>query len=157
MTIILIGIWGSLIYKVVSNSKSVTENDPSISVETKSPNRITEKDLVDSFNIIVGTRDPFLDRAIISRPKFEKSSEHPLRKRGSIQNKISNKNWPSVIYVGYVKRDGQSPTALIRVNEKLYRKKIKDTFDGLKLLKTNSDSIFVELIGGGKKYFVKKD
>lgn len=154
----MVVVWGSIVYKIVPKEIPVTGDEGSSIRNTfNTTGKAKKQGLLDTFDIVVGTRDPFLDKSIIYEPKFAKSSENSFTTAGRNLNKHSKKNWPSILYIGYVHSEGKSPTALIRVNEKLYRKKVKDTFDGLTLLQTNTDSILVGFIGGRKKYFAKKD
>lgn len=158
LIIVLVVVWGSIVYKFVPKEIPITGYERSSIINNlKTTGTGEKKGLLDTFDIVVGSRDPFLDKAIIYEPTFAKLSENTFTNTGRNQNKNSKKNWPSILYIGYVQSDGKSSTALIRVNEKLYRKKVKDTFDGLTLLQKNKDSILVELEGGYKKYFVKKD
>lgn len=150
LMILLIIIWGLVIYKYFGSHKAPkTNHDDVASIKYQGLGYNIEKD---TFELKFGDRNPF---GILNAVK-----KNSVVKKARIKPKthfVAKKNvaWPNIIYYGYVK-GGQSttPLILIKIGDKLYRKRERETVNDLILEKTFDDSLKVSL--NGEKKIIKK-
>ncbi|NMH85966.1 hypothetical protein [Flavivirga algicola] len=139
----LIVIWGAVIYKYFGKSNTVE-----VGVE----NKVSSTNYQPKYNI---TKDTFLLEIINKTPfkasKNLKKKATVVKKAKTIVKKIPKKHvkktnvtWPDISYHGFVKGDKKSTRlVLLKINKKLYRKREKETVDGLTLIKAYNDSLWV--------------
>lgn len=137
--VLLLFIWGSVLYKYFgkssvivlpfSNGSNVTNNSASHTI------------LRDSFVLILNDKDPF--RISPRRNAPVQIKELP---RLDLKKKIVSQliDWPKISYYGFVKGEQKSTKlVLIKINNKLSRKRENEKFEDVTIVKAFSDSIIV--------------
>lgn len=135
LIILLLLIWGNVIYKYFGNAnKSVSI--PVISKTEIKPN-LNYNIERDTFKLVLNNRDPFK----ASKPlKNTKRAIAPTVKKTPI--KKTNITWPKIAYFGFVKgKQNSTKLALIKINNKLYRKREREKTASITIKKVYSDSI----------------
>lgn len=156
LIIVLIIILGSIINKIIPR-KTPHIIDSNYQIGESFPNTLEESKSSDTFSIKIAARDPFLDKTTSNYSSAKKISSQSSKASKKRNGPVSKKTWPSLIYLGYVESKGNSKTALLRLNNRLLRKKTKDTFKGVTLLKIYKDSILVDFMGRDEKYFFREE
>lgn len=141
LIVLLIIIWGSLFYKYFGGEKhSERRLEVANSMLDYNYNYTIAKD---TFQLKLTGRDPF---GISSKIKREPKAKAPITKPVKKTKPIVKKNivWPTITYHGFVK--GQHKTTrliLVKINNKLYRKREQETVDEITLTKAYNDSLIV--------------
>ena len=139
-------LWGSVIYKSLNNYFFA---DKSLSAASKNYTanqfKIIEKD---TFRLENLTRDPFLNKSsVIKKNKpIGKSNVAPKKatEKKSIPVTAATATFPSVSYYGYIKsKEKKDELIIIKINNKLQKVRINETFEGLKIKKIFKDSIYI--------------
>lgn len=139
--VLLVGIWGTVFYKIFSNPSSDFDLvPPKDEFVFKVDSDFVEKP---KFDLRINYPDPFLKDA----PK-EKTEELGFQTTGETKKKQQNKSvvkkvkkviWPNIDYLGYV--DNQ---ANLRVNNRSYLLSEGDSIVGVHLVSINKDSVQVK-------------
>ena len=142
LIVLLVIIWGSVFYKYFGDKKSLEKNQYAINLE---PNYNKDYGIAkDTFLLKLIDRDPFG----VSRVKRVNISK-PLTKKATKKVKLTLKKsmvWPAISYHGFVKSE-HSATRLIllKIDNKVYRKREKEIVSGVTLVKVYNDSLIVSL------------
>ena len=136
LIVLLIVIWGGIIYKYFGKSKVVAQKRPFINANTP-VNHVISKD---TFTLKLNNRDPF-KTSKIKRAVSNTTSSKKKSKKTSVSKVVV---WPKIQYFGFVKSEAnKTKLALVKVNGKLYKKREKDKIEALTILRAYSDSIIV--------------
>ena len=141
LIVLLILIWGGVFYKYFGSKK---QSDGSLKVANLTQNY--KHDYVirkDTFQLKLIDRDPF---GISGKIKRTRKTKTPITKPKKKLKPIVKKNpvWPTITYHGFVK--GQHKTTrliLVKINNKLYRKREREMVDDIILTKAYNDSLIV--------------
>lgn len=145
LLIAVLGLWGTVIYKYVSQYffKSeiiVAKNEKYQSVSSKP----IEKD---TFQLAQISRDPFLNRSYGEKKIYSGKYNKRVVKKSLIIEKPKNvvtASFPRVQYYGYIKsKDTSKELLLVSVDGKLLKLKINEDKAGFKIIKFTNDSINV--------------
>tara|TARA_R110002033_G_scaffold66981_3_gene117991 strand:- start:35003 stop:35500 length:498 start_codon:yes stop_codon:yes gene_type:complete len=102
----------------------------------------------DTFALNDFDRDPFLDIKKTNKPvKIKAVNSAPVGKKTKFQPNAttSTKLWPKIEYMGYMKKtDSQDKLALIRINNKLFRAREKETVEELYIKQVFKDSVILK-------------
>ncbi|WP_346882334.1 hypothetical protein [uncultured Algibacter sp.] len=143
LILFLVVIWGSLIYKYFGNSTSLDQGvySENIGVNITKDYGIAK----DTFKLKLATRDPFG----VSRPYTIKTNTKPsIKKQASAKKPVINKPlaWPTITYHGFVKANNSvTPLILLKINNRVYKKREKDIVNDITLVKSYNDSLIVSL------------
>ena len=141
LTIFLIIIWGSVIYKYFGGNKASVKN-----VETISSAANYKQDYImakDTFSLKLIDRDPF---GVSGRVVKRVESTKPVSSTKSIVKPAVKKSivWPTIIYHGFVKgASNDTRMILLKIDNRLYRKREKETVNDITLVKAYNDSLTV--------------
>lgn len=149
LSILLIVIWGGIIYKYFFK-KSIVENDDL--VESNITGNFIPTDKVrDTLVLEFSGRDPFLDAKPIKKTVVPKTTSPKIYKKPE-----ANIIWPQIQYYGFVKsNNSKNELVVIKIDGKLYKARNKENIDELKILRTYSDSVEMEL-HRNKRFFYRK-
>lgn len=140
LTIFLIIIWSSVIYKYFGGKKASVKNVESISAANYKQDYIMAKD---TFSLKLIDRDPFgVSGRVIKRVESTK----PINSPKSIVKPAVKKSivWPTIIYHGFVKGESNDTRMiLLKIDNRLYRKREKETVNDITLVKAYNDSLTV--------------
>lgn len=138
--ILLIVIWGSVIFKYFGRSKGVVNtNIEIVSNLNYGQNYATVKD---TFNLEIKNNDPFKVSKHITKPPLKTESSKPAPKVNVI--KPVTVNWPNITYHGFVKGDNNTTRLiLLKVDNKLYKKREKEMIADLTIITAHSDSLII--------------
>ncbi len=144
-------VWGLIAYRVVKYvGPGNTEIDPLPVTEVKFEH---EKFEGDTFSILANYVDPFL--------RIEKQyqiSLDDLTNRDTVRSasmKISYQKLPVLLYKGCIRNKKTGKViAIITVNKTTKNLASEDTFEGLKIIQINSDSVKIRY--GNKNYWLHK-
>lgn len=157
LLLLVFGLWGTVIYKYVSQyfTKSDINNsnrDELISTDLK----LKEKD---TFQISPLNRDPFLNKTFtppVIRPIVFRQHKLQVEPKKTVQPTIAIP-FPIISYLGYIKsKEKQYEIALLKVNGKFLKLKINETKDNLKLVSISKDSIKIKFDKQEKSFSLKK-
>jgi hypothetical protein len=139
LLVLLIVIWGGVIYKHFGRSIVVKGTPENISGQLLD---ITKKNFVkDTFQLHLTNKNPFKTAKPSSHTK-PKAITKPLIK---VKPKARTKpKWPNMTYHGFVKGNkNNTRLVLLKIDNKLYRKREKETIKGITLIKVYNDSLKV--------------
>ncbi len=148
LIVLLLIIWGSVFYKYFGNKKSSLKNVEALDFTSNyKQNYMVAKD---TFTLELIERDPFGASVSIQKINQPKKS---VRKPKSVTKPAVKKNivWPTITYHGFVK--GESNTTrliLLKINNRLYRKREKEIVNDITLVKAYNDSLIVSLNNNNK-------
>lgn len=148
----VLGIWGSVIYKLARNyffpAGDVIEQPPSFKsggIAIKAKDTFELKDL---------PYDPFKGRAEASKPEVSRAL---ATVRKPLPAKIP-KLWPKVRYFGFIKSNaskGKSELVLVEIAGVLRKMRRGESHEEITLKKVYSDS--VEIVRGKERKMIKKE
>ena len=136
-------IWGGVFYKYFGGSKSSKKNIEAI--DSISNYEQVYNIAKDTFQLELMERDPF---GISDGIKKKIPTEKPVNKPKVIVKPVVNKSmvWPTITYHGFVKGESKTtPLVLLKIDNRLYRKRERETVDNIILVKAYSDSLIVSL------------
>lgn len=150
LIIVVVAIWGGLIYKYVSPFFS--NNESLINTPKESfVNKETHIQSKDTFELAILTHDPFLAKTYYKTKSSQTTAKNTTKKKAKKKKLV----WPKISYLGFVKaQTNKSKLGLIRINKKLYKVRSKDNVANMSVFKVTNDSIGLQL-GVEKKYFKK--
>lgn len=144
LIIVVLGLWGTVGFKTINRyfgDNSVVAN-AIIQTKNVSLKRIDK----DTFALEKINRDPFLNKQLQEQaaPVKLASYHNPIKKMPAIIPKkpITNVNWPTLKYFGYLKSKDQE-LVLLRIDSKLHKLKLNDPVDGVVVKRKFKDSIEV--------------
>lgn len=147
LILLLIIIWGAVGYKYFGNSTEASKEDSSTEAKFFYENLyVVSKD---TFLLKLTDRDPFG----IYRKAKKKAIKSSVKKAISILKPVQNKKivWPKITYHGFVKNNSRNtPLILLKVNNRLYKKREKEIVSKMTLLKAYNDSLVLSLNGNIK-------
>lgn len=135
---LVLGLWGTVIYKYVSQYLSKPETVSSSSSNASIQALVRQKD---TFELTPLSRDPFLGKIMISsnKPIKRKSGSKPVQIKEPVQKTVS---FPHINYYGYIKnKDQPEMLVLLKVNGKLLKLKSGQVSEGLRVVKIFRDSV----------------
>lgn len=136
-------IWGLLIWRIVGAFSEEVYSLPPAPITLSSPHNIILKD---TFSLLEVDRDPFLN---ISYKK-----QGPIKKSAVVKTK--EVEWPSISYLGLVTETGvSSGIHIVKINEQQFLLKPGNEAEGVKLLRTNGNTVSLAYRGTRKEF--KKD
>lgn len=147
MILALVAIWAFIGYRVFFKNSSLLDsaNSPILSLNTNF--NIKAKD---TFELQKLERDPFLDTRI-----KKKKQNKPVSFTNNYKVNTIAKPFPAIVYYGFVKgQKSNEALVLLKVNNKMKRLRIKEEFEGLKVLRMVSDTVWVRF-EKSEKFFVK--
>jgi len=141
LVVILVIIWGSIINKYFG--KKTTDNNmvalnPLISNYTYS-----QEMSKDTFQLKLINTNPF--KASIKKNKSKMVLNNNMQKKKNLK-KGTDKNvpWPTISYHGFVKgEDKKTKLVILKVNNRLYRKREKEKINELLVVKAYKDSLII--------------
>ena len=136
---LLIFIWGSVVYKyfVKKAVDTADSNNIPVMASTNMDFTVTR----DSFELVLNDKDPFGISKRRPNPIDVKKTSHI-----DLSKKLVPKNdtWPKISYYGFVRGQQKSTKlVLIKVNNKLSRKRETENIEEVSILKAYSDSVIV--------------
>lgn len=139
LIVLLLIIWGSVIYKYFGNKTIVIHPNAITNTPLNKANLTIVKD---TFNLNIIAEDPF---RISKKKALVKAVNTSISKNGSVKKKLpTTVNWPSISYYGFVKGEQKdTKLVLIKINNRLYRKRELNTINDVTIVKAYSDSITV--------------
>jgi len=145
LILLLLCIWGAVFWKHFIKPKTEVAAMSVISPVAYNTKFSIPKD---TFDLEI-TNNPF-KTATLKRPVVSARKSNAVKKKVKPVNKV----WPSIQYYGFVKRSQNTTRlALIKVSNKLYRKREQESFNDLKLLKAYNDSIIITFNGDKKTIY----
>lgn len=154
LIVLLVIIWGSVIYKYFGK-----QTHSQIASEFVSSNHNYKNDykmVKDTFKLELINSNPFK-----ASNKVKKRVAHGAAKLAQKKNtkKAPNKAnivWPTITYHGFVMGENKSrPLILLKINNRLYRKREKEIQNEVLLIKAYNDSLIVSF-NNTKKTIQKK-
>lgn len=131
-------IWGLLIWRIVGAFSEEVYSLPQAPVNPSTPQNVILKD---TFSLLEVERDPFLN---IPYKKQEPIKKTTVAKPQEIE-------WPSISYLGLVTETGvSSGIHIIKINEQQFLLKPGNEAEGVKLLRTNGNTISLAYRGSRK-------
>lgn len=149
-------LWGSVIYKSLSNYLFADKNLSAASKNyTANQFKIIEKDTFKLENL---TRDPFLNKSSVIKKDKPTGKSYAAPKKATEKKSIpataATAPFPSVSYYGYIKsKEKKDELIIIKINNKLKKVRINETFEGLKIKKIFKDSIYISNNSETKTFF----
>lgn len=149
LIVLLVVIWGGVIYKHFGGKNISKKNMDISNVYLKTEyNHIIAKD---TFLLEFKVGDPF---------RISGKSIKPTKKLQTIVNKtikiqrtqvLKNIVWPNITYHGFVKGENNTTRLiLLKIDNRLYRKREKEQVKDIRLVKAFNDSLEVSLNGNNK-------
>lgn len=138
LIVLLVAIWGGVIYKYFIKKKIAA---PENALHSKGM-AIDYTIAKDTFVLQLNSRDPFK----ASKRRRTQSNTTPQTKSSTNRAKQPKKTlvWPNIQYYGFVKSaPNKTRKALVKINNRLHRKREREVIDEVKLVKAYSDSIIV--------------
>lgn len=145
LIIFVLGLWGTIVYRYVSNL-FITENSI-LSRNDKKYSLVRIKDR-DTFNLSLLKRDPFLGNHMTSNiarsiPHFEKEVKSKPSKI-SVKNNSTSKFIPTIQYYGIIKSSSKKDElVIIKINNTLQKLRPNSEYEGVKIKKIYKDSILI--------------
>lgn len=141
LIVLLVIIWGSVFYKYFGNKGTL---DKKLYSSNLVSNNIKEYGIAkDTFKLNLINRDPFgvskkVKKMALSKPIKTLKVKHITKK--------SKPLWPTITYHGFVKGKNKSTRLiLLKINNRLYRKREKQEINNIGLVKAYDDSLIVAL------------
>lgn len=138
---LLIVIWSSVVYKYFGNTQSLSV--PADATAAVSPVRLDYEVIKDTFHLDLTDRDPFdASKKIKRRVAVAKSIKRTKPTKDLKQKKITT--WPTLTYHGFVKgENSKTRLILLKIDNRLYRKRERETVQNITLVKAYKDSLKV--------------
>ena len=157
LLILVLGLWGTVIYKYVSQYFIKPEQFTSkMNSNYNSISKIISKD---TFTLKPLKRDPFLNKVSIKTIPLKRTNTIPNKK--TIPKKIEpvvEKPFPAIIYLGYIKSTAQkNELLLLKINGKLEKYHNNETKNEIKIQKTINDTLLATYQKITKKIPLKKE
>ena len=157
LLILVLGLWGTVIYKYLSQYFTKTEQFNSKKYTPYNSNsKIASKD---TFTLKPLKRDPFLNKISIKTIPLKTTNAIPNKK--TIPKKIEpvvEKPFPAITYLGYIKSTAQkNELLLLKINGKLEKYHNNETKNEIKIQKTVNDTLLATYQKTTKKIPLKKD
>lgn len=143
LIVFLIVIWGSVIYKYFGK-----QSDKQLTSEYVNSNHNYQYDykmVRDTFKLKLTNPNPFKASKKTLKTRTVKANNKPTKKK-QVKNNVSKAKttWPLITYHGFVKGDKKATRLiLLKINNRLYRKREKETIKGVSLIKAYNDSLLV--------------
>lgn len=154
LVIVLIFVWGSIIRKYFGNKGS---KDNIVEIPTAIGNyNYDDKKSKDTFKLKLTNTNPF--KTTKRRLKKITTTSNNVPKSNTVKKKESKPVvWPKMTYHGFVKsNDKTTKLVILKVNDKLYRKREKEKIDQLLVVKAYEDSLIL-LNNNESKTIKRKD
>ena len=101
----------------------------------------------DTFQLKIINKNPFKVSRVLNKPTISMSKKGVSKQK----TKTAVISWPAITYYGYVKKDfNATKLILLKIGNKLYREREKQTINEIKLVKAYNDSLVVELSNNAK-------
>ncbi|MBF4485847.1 MULTISPECIES: hypothetical protein [unclassified Flavobacterium] len=144
LIIVVLGLWGTVGFKTINGYFG--QNTVIANTEIQTKNLSLKRIDKDTFALEKINRDPFLNKQFQQQAARVKlvSYHNPVKKVPAIVPKkpITNLNWPTLKYFGYLKSKDQE-LVLLKIDSKLHKLKLNDPVDGLVVRRKFKDSIEV--------------
>lgn len=144
-------VWGMIFYRIFNY---VNENStPELSMKTKKISTDTAGVYMDTFNLILNYRDPFLGSNTIQRNDEGKKTNSVItaKKQDTKEVKSSTAKWPVLSYGGIVKNEGtKNMVIILNINGKSHLMKPGEVIKDCELLNVYRDSATVRFNGETK-------
>lgn len=152
LIIVVLGLWGNVAYKALSQYFFSDEDTfAATTYNSKNDFVISEKD---TFVLEPINRDPFLDKTLISNKETSviKTVRSKISKPTTVKP-VDKRPFPIINYYGYIKsKQKKDELILLKINGKLKRLRVDETFEGLKIKKVFNDSIVIVANGETKSF-----
>lgn len=131
-------VWSLVFYKYfIKKAESNLETGASSLVVNQKIDFNIEKDV---FNLTLNDRDPFK----VSKNFKRKTNHKDKTKQRFVKPVTAKKNWPKIEYYGFIKgNNNNTKLAILKINNKIYRKRENQEIQELKIKKAYSDSILI--------------
>jgi len=138
LIVIVTLIWGILLYQILGKRHfDVQQFTPHIESQDSQEFLIIK----DTFELVKLSRDPFL--GLVYERKKNKQSNTVVKKKKVNTNTVTIKI-PRLQYLGYVKGEKYSnPLILIRIDNKLYKKRLNSKVKDVYLKEASKDSLVI--------------
>lgn len=140
LLLLVVGVWGSILYNVVGQYFLKNEIQPfnsAITLDTKI--KLITKD---TFEMALLNRDPFL--SIDSKIQKSLIPISNFKKNVSNVNKSSKTvSFPSVYYFGYITTESNQSTVLLKIDNRKVKLSLNQEHEGVRLQKIYRDSIII--------------
>lgn len=148
-------LWVTVIYKYAGSFLNPQSSQQlSAQVNSLQPLPLKQKD---TFEFLSIARDPFLDKYITKRKTIVQHetnvnrNERPIKNFKKTDTKEVAVELPKIEYYGYIKSTNQeSQLVLIKLNHKLFRLRVGQSEQGVKVMKINNDSVLITYNGISK-------
>lgn len=148
LILVVLGLWGSIIYKTVykyiAAPETVTEK--SSSSHTVISSQINK----DTFSIKTIARDPFLNKQIQQTVSSTANQNAAVRiAPRTVKPKIVVEKpkqlaiWPNMSYHGYI-QDSKGEMVILKINAKMFRLRKNDLAEGITIKKISKDSLLLD-------------
>ncbi|RED45643.1 hypothetical protein [Seonamhaeicola aphaedonensis] len=138
LMVLLVIVWGAVIYKFFGKKKTVMTYQDSGFVSNNNMDFTFSKD---TFQLELLNEDPFKASKPFSRPNPIKVAKV---KSTSVSKPSSKKpiTWPTISYHGFVKANGNATKLIVlKIDNTLYRIRENETINAIKLIKAYDDSL----------------
>ncbi|AXT18311.1 hypothetical protein D7030_08375 [Flavobacteriaceae bacterium AU392] len=144
LIVLLIAIWGSVIYRYFGSKKTTDKNTLAITIPENYKDYYTVAK--DTFQLELINKNPFKIAKQIKRLK-PPNKQVVVKKNKPIKKLVKTSiTWPEITYHGFVKGERKSTKLiLLKINKKLYRKREKEAIGEISLVKAYEDSLIVSL------------
>lgn len=139
LIVLLVFIWGSVLYKYFGSKSFDVQTSSDMALI--SPAKANFSVAKDSFVLILNDKDPFgISKRRNKPPEISKPSNLGLKKKSEPKNVV----WPSISYYGFVRGEQKATRlVLIKVNNRVWRKRETEKIDEVTIVKAFSDSVIV--------------
>lgn len=142
--ILLLVIWGAVIYKHFG--KSPKSHGELLNQPFESVTKNESQSFKDTFKLKITNKNPFKTTKKTRQISSNDSKTVIKKARATKTTVISKETWPKISYHGYVKGDRKSTKlVLLKVDNKLYRKRENETVHDIILMKAYNDSLIIRL------------
>ena len=150
LLVLLIFIWGAVFIKYFGFNK-ISPNSTTIGFTSNYSKKYNI--FKDTFELKLNELDPFrISGKIIKTPVVNKVEISP---KTTVKPIHKNVVWPSITYHGFVKSEGETTRLiLLKINNKLFKKRENETIADITLIKAYNDSLIVSL--NNTKKIIKK-
>ncbi len=148
-------LWVTVVYKYVGQYLN-TQKTQQLSAQVNSEQSLPLKQK-DTFEFLTIARDPFLDtyttkrKTIVQHETNASRNERPIKNLKKTDTKEVTTELPKIEYYGYIKSTNQeSQLVLVKLNHKLFKLRIGQSEQGVKVMKINNDSVLITYNGISK-------
>lgn len=152
-------VWGIILYRIIKAVDVSAEQDPYKPHLKEVPGKPVAKQ--DTFQLILGYRDPFLPRrkaakVEVKRSALTASAQKQRSQPHATQSVVIPVQWPAVSYQGFVEnKRTKTKIAMLKIGEHDQLLDEGDVALGIKVLSVYADSI--QLSFGKEVKFIKKN